>query len=328
MSFVVAESPLRISLFGGGSDRPEFYEEHGPGEVLACAINKYMRVAINKVDNDLIKLMYSKIEIVDDIEKLQHDIVRNVWKHWEFPMGYEIASFADLPTVGTGLGSSSAFTCALVAALGLEYRPQEIAEVACSIEIDLCKSPIGKQDQYVSAYGNSRSIVFNSKSSNLTPLTTASYNPNVDMSWAMLFFTGTRRNTNDILSQHRMSKENVEILKKLRDQVSIAEDMFYEAFAHAFGSSDYLTNIGKLLHESWKLKRMLPGSTNPDIDAIYLKARRAGALGGKILGAGGGGFMLLWANPDNHLQIRDTLYPLVHTPFEISKTGTRLLTNV
>jgi D-glycero-alpha-D-manno-heptose-7-phosphate kinase len=321
MSFTVAESPLRISLFGGGSDRPEFYEEHGPGTVLACAIDKYMRVAVNKVDNDLIKLMYSKIEIVDDIEKLQHDIVRNVWKHWEFPMGYEIASFADLPTVGTGLGSSSAFTCALVAALGIEEQAQYIAEVACSIEIDLCKSPIGKQDQFMSAFGGSGQIMFDSIGTHVSYTA-----PVLDMSWAMLIYTGTKRNTNSVLTQQTMTPDNVEILKRLRGQVWDATSEFYEIWLNQTLES-YKT-IGKMLHESWELKRTLPGATNSDIDAIYLKARQAGALGGKILGAGGGGFMLLWAHPDDHLQIRDALHPLVHTPFEISKTGTRLLTNV
>lgn len=328
MTFTVARAPLRVSLFGGGTDRPEFYENYGNGEVLSFAIDKYMHVAINKVDNQALKVSYSKIETVSDLRHLQHDIVREIWNEYDLGMGWELASFADLPTVGTGLGSSSSFTCALVAALSQYYscfesprRSASLAAQACDIEMNLCKSPIGKQDQYAAAVGGFNRFTFHKGGSvsreNFGELYLSSRDRDKLESNLMLFYTGITRSTNEVLSAQKVEGPNVSALLMLQDQVAEA--------ARVLAAKDY-QRFGELLHEGWKLKSTLPGVVNPIIIDIYEAARKAGAAGGKVLGAGGGGFMLFYVEPEYQDAVREALSHLKQTKFKIDFSGTQLLT--
>jgi D-glycero-alpha-D-manno-heptose-7-phosphate kinase len=313
-----------VSLFGGGTDRPEYYNQTGHGKVLSFTIDKYLHVVLNKVDNNALKLMYSKIETVTDVDQLDHDIVRNVWKYWpELGMGWEIASFADLPTVGTGLGSSSSFTVALLEALsnynifqkGVRFDPMSIAKLACMVEMDLCKSPIGKQDQYATALGGLNMLEF--RPGHVQQHDISGYGGDLEAN-LMLFYTGITRNTNEILSQQKIEGAVLETLAKIEDQVEEAHDVITTSWHD-------MTRIGQLLHEGWELKRSLPGVTNPIIDNLYERARNAGALGGKILGAGGGGFLLFFVEPDNQQAVRNALLPLKETVFSIVPVGVKTL---
>jgi D-glycero-alpha-D-manno-heptose-7-phosphate kinase len=318
MTFTVTQAPLRISLFGGGTDRPEYYEKYGPGQVLSFGIDKYMRVVLNKVDNDLIKLMYSKIETVKNIDHLEHDIVRNIWKFWNLGVGWEIASFADIPTVGTGMGSSSSFTVALLEALSNydQMSPflstHALAETAFSVETDLCKSPIGKQDHYAAAYGGMNNFVFYNGATQRERL---SFNSNLESKF-MLFFTGKSRSTNEILSNQKMDNNTIYTLTLMSEQAEIASRIV---------QAGDISEIGRMLHEAWMMKRSLPGSSNDTIDDMYSKARAAGAAGGKILGAGGGGFMLLYVEPEYQNTVREVMYPLTQTHFKIEYDGAKTM---
>lgn len=323
MTFTVARAPLRVSLFGGGTDRPEYYQRHGSGNVLSFAINKFMHVAINKVDNKALKVSYSQLETVNDLVDLKHDIVRETWRAHNLGMGWEIASFADLPTVGTGLGSSSSFAVALVKTLSRYDRDfyciarNQIAEKACDIEMRLCGSPIGKQDQYAAAYGgvNWFSFDVNGKVER-TGVIHESLIADAE-EWMLLFYTGISRSTNEVLSKQVVNDTNYEILKQMEAQVAEG--------AIALSRLD-MPKVGSLLHEAWELKRRLPNVTSQLINEIYNKAINAGAIGGKVLGAGGGGFMLFIAHSSKHAAIKEALGTLKHTPFHIEESGVQLLT--
>jgi D-glycero-alpha-D-manno-heptose-7-phosphate kinase len=288
----VIRAPLRISLAGGGSDLIPYVQSHG-GQVVSFAIKKYVYLAFHETFFDGIRLAYSRTENVANSSQIEHPLFRNAFKLFNFQGNIEIGSFADVPSSGTGLGSSSAFTVALVAGLrklsGLSLDKHEIANTACHIEIEMCGDPIGKQDQFASAFGGLNQFDF--KQNGQTEVTKLDINPimlsKVKKS-LMLYYLGTGRSASEILTKqnHSLKGDSIqtEMTSKLVNQVS--------PMIGALQTGN-INEVGQLLHENWALKKkMSSGVSSELIDSYYELGLKLGAFGGKVLGAGGGGFLL------------------------------------
>lgn len=318
---IITRTPFRISFVGGGTDLASYYKT-GYGAVVSTTIDRFMYITINKRFDDSIRVSYSKTEIVDNVDDLEHDIVKAALKMVGISKCIEITSISAIP-VGTGLGSSSSFTVGLLNALymyiGKQCSAHELAEKACHLEIDILKHPIGKQDQFAAAYGGTNYFKFNADGSvvykpiNLTPSDLEAMNSKLTM-----WYTGISRSADSILTQ-----QNNDTLKKLdtldfmRDQAdSLAEDLNKNGFSESFA---------KVLHEGWLKKKSITESiSNNRIDDLYQIALANGAKGGKILGAGGGGFLLLYCDAEKRDNLRDTL-GLTNMPFKITCHGSRVV---
>jgi D-glycero-alpha-D-manno-heptose-7-phosphate kinase len=296
---IVTKTPLRISFFGGGSDIPQFYNDH-PGLVISTAINKHIYIAANHCVANHIKLVYSEMEYPKNIADIKHDRIREVLRYMGIANNIEIASFSDVPTKGTGLGSSSTFTVGILAALakeyGFPYNKRDLAELACHIEIDKCNEPIGKQDQYAAAYGGFNVIRFDKDKVSVTPvpigievLDKLQYN-------LFAYNTGINRQASSILSsQVDNLKSGGDTIENTKVMVDLAE----EALGYLINSN--LNSFGELLDKSWTYKKKLSENiSNIHIDKMYETAMSGGALGGKLLGAGGGGYMLFYVPEEEH----------------------------
>ena len=304
---IVTKTPLRISFFGGGSDIPQFYDEH-EGMVLSTTINSYIYLAVNKCVANHLKVIYSELEHTDDVEKIKHDRVRECLKHYELPSNIEICSFSDVPVRGTGLGSSSTFTVGLINALhriktGKNIDVNELAELASYIEIIKCNEPIGKQDQYAAAYGGMNIFTFEKDGNVETrPLTYNEACWNDLESRLLLVYSGRGRNANSILQKQAaaMSDEvKFDLVRRSRDKAYVAARYLKE---------NRLDDFGSLLHDAWLDKKAVETSiTNEYFDGVYERAREAGALGGKLLGAGGGGFFIFYVDPSKREQVVKTI---------------------
>lgn len=276
---ILAKAPMRVSFFGGGSDIPSHYEKWG-GSTLSTAIDKYVYVAVGHTPHNHIKISYAKQEVVHHVDDIKNEIVRNALKYFNIDSNIEINSFADIPTMGTGLGGSSSFTCALVAALAeyknLEYNPYQIAETACQIEIEMCGWKIGKQDQYAAAFGGMNYIKYMSDRVILQII-----DPNYIDQYMVLIPTNIDRHAAEIIGKIDID-EKTYVIREL----SLMADLYSPYIP------DYIS-YSKLLNEAWSLKKtMESGITNKQIDDLYEKCLTAGAGGAKLLGAGGGGYML------------------------------------
>jgi len=319
---IISRTPFRISFAGGGTDLPAFYRTE-PGAVTATTIDKYMYITVNKRFDATLRVSYSKTEIVDRADDLQHPIVREALRMTGLVEGLEITSIADLPA-GTGMGSSSAFTVGLLHALyayqGRAVSAEELARQACRIEIEILGEPIGKQDQYAAAYGGLNRIRFNPDETVFVDpvITTPEVRAELDAN-LLLFYTGTTRRASTILARQREQTEaSRDLLVRMRD---IAERM-----ALALQDGRRLNDFGQLLHEAWLLKRSVAeGITSPDIDRWYEAARQAGALGGKVLGAGGGGFLLFFVERQNQDRVRRALGDLRELPFRFEPQGSKII---
>jgi D-glycero-alpha-D-manno-heptose-7-phosphate kinase len=303
MSVIYSRAPLRISLGGGGTDLPSYYSEHG-GYLISGSIDKYVYMLTHTVFQKRYRLKYSEMEEVDDPADIIHPIFREALKrHWTgSPL--EIAVVADVPA-GTGMGSSGAFTVCLIKALSLARRRSitagDLAEDACEIELDILKEPVGKQDQYVSAHGGICAYNFAADGSvtveplDLDELTLRRLRNNL-----LLFYTGEARSASAILSHQveRSAANDNEMLENLHR----TKEMGYRS-RELLEAGD-LESYGELMHEHWENKRRRsPGMTDERIDTLYTLARRSGCLGGKLVGAGGGGFLLVYAQrPDDTRQ--------------------------
>lgn len=298
---IITRTPFRISFVGGGTDLPDFYRVE-PGAVVSTAINKYMYVVVNQRFTDAIRVSYySKTEIVNSVDEIQHPIVREALKLAGITKGIEIASIADIHA-GVGLGSSSSFTVGLLNALyayqGILKSAEELARDACHIEIDILGEPIGKQDQYIAAYGGFRYIQFNTEETIFTePIIWPKENKGELTQNLLLLYTGDVHETSSILREQKektKQNSNMDSLRKLRN---MAGELRGKLNNHA--SPDILAEF---LHRGWMLKKQLASRiSNNKIDEYYEKALGAGALGGKILGAGGGGFFFyIVPRKDNH----------------------------
>jgi len=319
---IVSRTPLRVSFVGGGTDLPAFCQ-HRPGAVISTTIDKYIYIAVNKRFEPSIRVSYSRTEIVDKLEDLQHELVREALLMLGIRGGIEIVSVADVPA-GTGLGSSSSFTVGLLNALhaylGQRVGPEQLAQEACEIEINRCGKPIGKQDQYAAAYGGLRYMRFlpNRQDVQIELVLCWEKTRRLLEEHLMLLYTGQQRRSSTILATQ--GKEASDHLDEMSQMAALATEL-----CHALESSRYQAT-GALLHTNWMLKRTLAdGISNAQLDWAYAEALLHGALGGKITGAGGGGFLLLYAPPDCQPGIEAALPGLRRLPFHFTQTGSQII---
>lgn len=320
---IIVQAPLRTSLFGGGTDFSGYYLEHG-GCVLSSAIDKYIFVAIKRRFDDKLRVGYTRTELVDSVDEIHHELIREAFRLTGIERGVELNTMGDIPSEGSGLGSSSTVTVgALHAMYALQRRlvtAEELATQACRIEIDILGKPIGVQDQYIAAYGGLRLLEFLPGSGevratrvDLDETTWRQLNHNL-----LLFYSGVTRQAGTILSEQ---KENIParaaVLGQMKALAYAARDALQAGQVDA---------VGELLHESWLLKKQLASKiSNDDLDELYATARRAGATGGKVAGAGGGGFLLLYCPPGRQEHLRQQLGHLRELPFNLGQDGSKII---
>ena len=323
---IIARSPLRISLGGGGTDVPSYYAEH-EGFLLAAAIDRYVYVTVMRPFTEGIYLKYSEIEQVTQVSNVKHPIIREVLAELNLKTPQiEITTLADIPS-GTGLGSSGSFTTALIKALYAHYRknihPKQLAELACKIEIEKLGEPIGKQDQYIAAYGGITEFNFHKDGSvssaplNLSVKTVHDLEDNL-----LLFFTGISRSAGSILkNQVDKSKAND---STMLENLHCTKDLGLRSKA-ALLSGD-TEKFGELMHEHWEHKKSRSkGMTSDFIDSAYSQAMRAGAVGGKLVGAGGGGFLMFYADDKEKLRKKMGELGLEEVRFQFDFEGTKVI---
>ena len=313
-----------MSFVGGGSDLPAYYRQE-EGAVLSTAIDKYMYVTVNKKFDGDIRLSYSVTEDVNHIDQLKHPIVRNVLELLNIDGGIEIASMADIPSKGSGLGSSSSYTVALLHAL-YAYKSryiskQELGRIASYVEIELCGDPIGKQDQYAASFGGLNLIRFHEDDSVSVDPIICKPETVMKMEESILaFYTGRTRSASALLSEQSKNMAGVEKRMLMREMVNLAHEM------KVLLESDDLDAVGELLDKNWKLKcQMAAGITDPQIDQWYKKGISAGAKGGKLLGAGNGGFMIFFASIEKHPDIIKAMDGLREIPFSFDTNGSQII---
>jgi D-glycero-alpha-D-manno-heptose-7-phosphate kinase len=314
-----------MSFVGGGSDLPSFYRSHG-GAVLSAAIEKYIYVNVNKKFDNGIRVAYSKTEEVNAVTEIEHKLVRETFHMMGIPGGVEITTIADIPSRGTGLGSSSSFTVGLINALnayqGRPVSAEELGRESCRVEIELCGEPIGKQDQYAAAYGGLNLIEFNPDDSVLvSPVIMAKEKRDLLERRLVVFYTGVTRSASGILRQQTSAvASDTDKQDALRQMVRLAYELRDEL---GRGSLD---SFGDILHENWRLKKTLSASiSSEEIDGWYESAKSAGALGGKLLGAGGGGFLMFYAHEERHAALERALQPLRCVSFKLEPLGSRII---
>lgn len=321
---IVSKTPLRMSFVGGGSDLPAFYREE-MGAVLSTSIDKYMYICVNKKFDGRIRISYTKTEEVERLEEVEHPLVREALDLVGIEGGIEIASMADIPSKGSGLGSSSTYTVGLLNAL-YAYRnkfasKEQLASEACEIEIDRCGEPIGKQDQYAAAYGGLNLIRFHPDDSvSVDPVICKPSLLKEMEDSTLVFFTGRTRSASAVLSNQSAAMRTTDRRMLMRRMVQLAFEMKEQLES---GTLEYL---GSLLDENWRLKAQLTsGITDPQIDAWYATGMAQGALGGKLLGAGNGGFMMFYALKERHAQIKAALSDLEPVKFRFDRTGAQIV---
>jgi D-glycero-alpha-D-manno-heptose-7-phosphate kinase len=320
---LITRTPLRISFAGGGTDFPAFYEKEGGG-VISTSIDKYIYVILNRTFDGRVIVNYSKREICSTAHEVKHDLVREAMRKAGVLDGVEITTMADIPSEGTGLGSSSSLTVGLLHALytyaGKAFTREQLAEDACDIEINILGRPIGKQDQYISSLGGLRLFNFHKNGSVTTELVrTNPMKRSLISRELMLFYTGITRQSSEILKEQQLLiPQTKDILCQIRDQVMPMKAYLIEGPR---------SGVGSMLDAGWKLKKRLAGTISTSkIDGLYKKAVQAGATGGKISGAGGGGFLLLHCLPQHQDAVRRAL-KLVEMPFELEEQGTSIVLN-
>jgi len=323
---VISKTPLRISLFGGGTDYPAWYRENG-GAVLASTIDKYCYITCRYLPPFFPhkhRIVYSTVETVNNINEIQHPAIRAILQHFKEERGLEIHYDADLPAK-TGVGSSSSFTVGFVNALkalrGELIEKNDLAKLAIHLEQNIMKENVGAQDQILAAYGDFNKIEFNQDDSfKITPLALESEQLISLQNHFMLFFTGVTRIASDVVA------DQLDNIKNVNNHYRKIHALVEEALSFLNKPSSPIIEIGKLLHESWLLKRELSKTiTNPEIDNIYQAGLDAGAIGGKILGAGGGGFILFFAKPEVQPKVREKLKHLIQVPFKFEPTGSKIV---
>jgi D-glycero-alpha-D-manno-heptose-7-phosphate kinase len=323
---IVTRTPLRISLAGGGTDFPDYYQcSFLGGCVVSTAIDKYIYVITKERYDSHIRVGYSKTENVSDLSELEHELVRECLRIVGVRHGIEVSTMADIPSQGSGLGSSSAVTVGLLNALyahrGITQSAAVLADQACQVEIEVLGKPIGKQDQYIAAYGGLRRIDFD-PGGDITvedvPLSEA--NRFKLSSRLMLFYTGITRKSESVLAEQKQHiPQCSSTLQDIRKQADIA----YSSLKHG-----NLDTIGEVLYVNWLAKKKLArGISTPDIDRYYGAAIGAGADGGKIAGAGGGGFLLLYCKLSKQAAVRRALSDLVELHFNLEPYGSQVIFN-
>jgi len=322
---IITQTPLRIGLLGGGTDLPSYYREHG-GRVLNCALDKYVYVIVKqRFDND-IYVNYSRKEIVSRVDDLEHELVREAMRMTGVTSGVEITTLADIPSAGSGLGSSSAVTVGLLHALfayrGRQMSAEELAERACAIEIDHCGKPIGKQDQYIAALGGIRNIRFGPGDEVVAEeLKLGAADRRALQQQIMLFYTGITRSANTILAEQNAN------VAATRPQLDLLRDLAGFAAERLRGGD--VDAIGPAVRESWEAKRKLAsGVSNGQVDGAVSRALDAGASGAKLTGAGGGGFLLVLCPVERQRVVRESLAEMQELPVKLDPLGSRVVLNV
>lgn len=308
---IITRTPLRVSLLGGNTDFPAYYNKYG-GAVLTTTIDKYIYCIVKKRFDDEIWINYSIKEKVKKVSNIKHDLVREALKMVGVTEGVEITFLSDIPSEGSGLGSSSAVTVGLLNALhhykGESITARQLAEEACKIEVDILKKPIGVQDQYAVAFGGFNLIEFKDE------ITVEPINPEELSGSLMLFYTGVTRSSDKVLSKMKLNKR---ILDKTKELVY-----------HKLNTITDPIILGEMLDRYWVLKRKLNKYvSNNTIDTSYQSALQGGAWGGKIVGAGGGGFLLLVAPPKEQQNVRDRL-KLRELPFKLTRHGSKVIFDI
>jgi len=322
---IISKTPLRMSFVGGGSDLPVFYRKYG-GAVVSTAINKFVYVTVNQKFDDRIRLSYSKTEDAKSAEKIKHPLVREALQMLRVRGGVEITSIADIPAKGTGLGSSSSFTVGLLNALHAfanRYASAEkLAQESCTIEIERCGEPIGKQDQYAAAFGGFNLIQFNSDDSvSVEPIICKRETIRQLQENIVVFYTGITRSASALLKTQSASMASDKAKQKaMKRMVELAHALKTEL------QKNNLEAFGEIIHENWELKRSLTaGVSNSTIDDWYDRARKAGAVGGKLLGAGSGGFLMFYAPRDRHESLAHKLPELRRVDFRFEPQGSKII---
>jgi D-glycero-alpha-D-manno-heptose-7-phosphate kinase len=327
---IITRSPLRITLGGGGTDLPSYYNEN-EGFLISAAINKYVYVSIMRPFTHGIFLKYSKIEQVKDINEIQHPIIREALKMLKFEPQVEITTLADIPA-GTGLGSSGSFTTALLKALytflGRNLSQRELSELACHIEIDLLREPIGKQDQYISTIGGLTCFTFHKKNESEDKVTFKPLNIKkktmLDLEDnLLLFFTGFSRSASNILKDQ--NKKTLVCDKDMLGNLHSIKELGYKS-KEALEKNN-LELFGQLMHEHWEIKKKRSNNvmTNPKINECYDLAIKNGAIGGKVVGAGGGGFLMFMAHDKIKLRSAMATLGLEELRFQFDFEGTKVI---
>jgi len=321
---IITQTPLRISFAGGGTDFKGYYEKDG-GAVLSSAIDKYIYVVIKERFDSKIRVGYTRTEMVDEVSQIEHELVRECMLLTGITGGVEIATMADIPSAGSGLGSSSTVTVGLLHAMhayqGRLVTAEMLAQQACQIEIDILGKPIGKQDQYIAAYGGLRRFEFcadgtvGTRSVDLLEEKRRRFGECL-----MLFYTGITRKADTILSEQSANIDDKrEFLDRMKRQVPEVE---------AALTDGNMNKIGRLMQAGWEWKKQMAGRiSSAEIDALYESALDAGATGGKIAGAGGGGFLLLYCPPDRQSSVREVLAEMKELPFSLERDGTKVIFN-
>jgi D-glycero-alpha-D-manno-heptose-7-phosphate kinase len=322
---IISRTPLRMSFVGGGSDLPSFYMKHG-GAVLSTTIDKYIYINVNKKFDNGIRIAYSKTEEVESIHNIEHKLVKATMELLEISGGIEITSIADIPSKGTGLGSSSSFTIGLLNALnaykGNFSSSEFLGEQSCKIEIDICGEPIGKQDQYAAAFGGFNLIEFKNNGEVLVkPIITKKETIQEIEQNLIVFYTGLTRNASSILKEQNDRIQNDD--QKISNLLKMV-DLTYVLYNEIQNNNTRV--FGEILHENWELKKELSnGISNPFIDDCYNAAINSGALGGKILGAGAGGFLLFYVEKNKQNSVINSLSNLKQVNFSFENNGSQII---
>ena len=317
---LLSKTPLRISFVGGGSDYFN-NKSNVKGRVISVSINKYLYVTLNKRYNNQIRAAYSETEIVNSTNDLKHNIIRESLKKYSIKNGVELTTIADVPSSGSGLASSSALSVGLAHSFRkfkkLKITKKTLAEDACDIEINKCKKPIGMQDQYSTAFGGLNKIEFSNNKVVVKKIQLNDQDLTIFKNHLMLFYTGINRQADKILTNIKKSGNQFKNYEKLS---YLAKNFEKELLNKNF------QNCGEILHENWNLKRSLDKSVSSiNLDNIYSIAKKSGAVGGKILGAGGGGYFLFLVKPKYKKKIKNNLKKLQEINFNFTKDGSRLI---
>ena len=324
---IISKTPLRASLFGGGSDFKDYYETSriGYGSVLSAALDMHVYITVNRKFDDMIRVVYNGNELVNSVEEVKHNIIREALKLTGIEKGIEIIYMADIPLSGAGVGlaSSSALAVGVLNALhaykGEFVTPEQLAREACHIEINCLGQRIGIQDQFAVAYGGFNRYRFLSDGSvSVSPGVINQKTRDALFRRLLLFFTGNTRDSRKILKEQ---SDTIEAKRAMLDELVETVDNMYEALAK--GNIDV---IGSELDRTWQMKKKFAGGvSNEEIDEMYNRACAAGAVGGKILGAGGGGFMLLYVPEEKQSQVRSAMKEYKEVEFKVDYQGSRII---
>ena len=321
---IISQTPLRISLCGGGTDFKDYYSLHG-GVVLSTAIDKYVYVIVKERFDEKVYIDYAKKEVVDSIDEIKHDLVREAARKAGMTTGFEATMLADIPSEGSGLGSSSSLTVGLLNSFyhyqGIQPTAEQLAKETCEIEIDILKKPIGKQDQYIAAYGGISFIKFNEDDTveieriNIQNGLKRKLGANL-----LLFFTNVTRKADTILTEQKEKiSDRIEYHNQIKDLACKAKELI---------ENEKIDKIGSLLSENWKLKKELSSNiTNELIEKMYAKAMQGGASGAKVSGAGGGGFLLTYCKRDKQDSFREAMAQYREMPFLLEPHGSKIIFN-